>query len=304
MKTLIAPTENFIKTEHTALNADVSAGTNVTLTVLDNNKIVQNSFIVIGYEGAEKTELVKVNAVVYPGTSVQVDTLLYAHKKDDPITVYRYDKRKFYGAVTATGSFVELTGYGSPSAIQVDDPQGTILEYTGSEGYKYFKSTYYNSVSFDETDQADSNTVASDQTGRYCSLYSIRKQAGLTNNPYINDGLLETYRKRAENEVKSIIMFRYNLPLSEIPAIIENCCTLLAAGYIDYQEYGKDGEGVKWLGEARGILNSIKKGTQRLIGADEQELPTIATANTVQGYPDTTDNKNGPVRMFTSNQRF
>lgn len=99
-------------------------------------------------------------------------------------------------------------------------------------------------------------------------------------------------------------MFKYSLPLSEIPAIIENCCTLLAAGYMDYKEFGRDGEGVKWLGEARGILNAVKNGKMNLLGEDDQELANSTVVNTVQGYPDSVDNNNGPVRMFTSKQRF
>lgn len=304
MRTFIAPNEDFIKKEHTALLADASAGTNVTISVLDNNGIALNSYVVIGYEGAEQTEIAKVNSAVTLGSLIQVDKLLFAHKADAPVTVYRFNQRKFYGCVTPTGTFVELTAYGSPANIQADDPQGTLFEYSGPEGYTYFKSTYFNSTTSEETDIADSDAVAGDQSTRYTTIYNIKHQAGLTNNPYITDGVVETYRKRAESEVRSIIMFRYNLPLVEIPAIIENCCSLLAAGYMDYREFGRDGEGVKWLGEARGILNSIKKGAQRLLGADEQELPTITTANTVQGYPDGVDNKNGPIRMFTSKQRF
>lgn len=304
MRQFSAPTEDIIKLERTQLDADVSAGSNVILTLLDNNKLDLNTFIVIGYEGAEKTEIQKVNASVTPGTDVQVATLLFAHKKGEPVTVYRYDKRKFYGSLTAGGTYNELTSYGSPTLIQVDDPQGTLFEYNGGEGYEYFKSTYYNSATLEETDPDDSDAVASDQSLRYTTLYNIRNQAGLTNNPYITDGVLETYRKRAENEVKSYIMAKYVLPLTEIPAIIENATTLLAAGYMDYKEFGRDGEGVKWLGEARGILNSVKKGNMNLIGSDDQELSNKSNINTVQGYPDGVDNKNGPMRMFTTKQRF
>jgi len=303
-KQFIASTEEFIKKERSSLANDCVLGTNVSLTVADNNVMTQNTFVVIGYEGAEETEIAKINASVTPGQTIVVDKLLFNHKKGTPITIYSYDKRKFYGCTSATGTFTELTAYGSPALIQVDDPQGTTFEYNGVEGYKYFKATYYNSATTTETDLADSDAVPGDQSTRYTTISNIRIQTNLTNNPYITDGMIDVYRTRAENEVKSIIMFRYELPLVEIPAIIENCATLLAAGYMDYKEFGRDGEGVKWLGEARGILNSIKKGTQRLIGQDEQELPTITTANTVQGYPDGVDNRNGPIRMFTSKQRF
>ena len=307
MKTLIAPTEDFIKVERTILAADSAAGSAIDLTVKDNNGFAENDYMVVGREGSETTEIAKVNAAVVAGATLQADTLGFAHKANVPITKYLYNQRKFYGCATADGTFVELTAYGSPANIQVDDPQGTLLEYTGVEGYLYFKATYYNATSTDETDIADSPAVLADESVRYTTIYNIRVQMGIVGNPFINDGRVETKRKQAENEVNSAIFSRYVLPLSEIPPLIEHITTMLAAGYMDFEEYGPEGEGVKWLGEARGILKSIKKGTQRLIGEDGTELSVKETnSNTVTGYPKTDgsddDDDNGP--MFQQDDKY
>jgi phage gp36-like protein len=304
MRTLIAPTEDFIKTERTYLAANASAGTNVSLTLQNNNGIAQYTYIVIGYEGSELAEIQQVNTAVTPGQAVQVATLKFAHGKDEPVTVYRFNKRKFYGSVTEGGSYTELTADGSPADIQVDDPIGTSLEYTGVQGYEYFKSTYYNSQTTTETDIDDSDAVQGDQTGRYTSIYAIRKHAGLQNNPFYSDGRIEVKRKQAENEINSMIFSKYTLPLAEVPAMISYICELLAAGYIDYEEFGADGEGVKWLGTARALLKAIQEDRQRLIGVDGDELATKTISSSVQSYPDTTDNTNGPIRMFTTRQTF
>ena len=307
MKSLIAPTENFIKSERSILATDSAAGSSVSLTLEDNDHFVDNDYVVVGNEGSEQTELAQIDAAVTPGTVIQVDTLLFAHKANVPITKYKYDKRKFYGSLTAGGSYVELTAYGSPAVIQVDDPQGTLLEYTGAEGYLYFKATYFNTETDAETDLADSDEVLADESVRYTSIYNIRVQAGLVNNPFINDGRIETKRKQAENEVNSCLFLRYALPLDEIPALIERVTTLLAAGYIDFEEYGPEGQGVKWLGEARGILKSIKNGTQRLIGEDSAELPLNGTdTNVVSGYPnsDGTDDDDDIGPRFKMGQIF
>ena len=154
-KSLIAPTEDFIKPERTILDADAAAGDNVALTVQDNDHFVENDYIVIGREGAEQTEIVQINSAVTAGQSIQVDTLKFAHKANVPVTKYKYNQRKFYGSETATGTFVELTAYGSPANIQVDDPQGTLLEYTGVEGYEYFKATYFNEETSEETNMVE-----------------------------------------------------------------------------------------------------------------------------------------------------
>lgn len=311
MKILRATTEDLIKLERTQLDADASAGSSVSLTVLNNDKLANTEYIVVGAEGSESAELCQINAVVTAGTTVQVATLTRAHKKGEPITKYRYNKRKFYGSTTETGSYTELTAYGSPATIQVDDPQAAILEYTDTT-YSYFKATYYNSTTLEESAIADAVAFRGDDTGRYCSLYAIRLQAGLTNNPYITDGQIDVYRKRAENEVNSYLISRYTLPLTnasgvfEVPWMIENVTTLLAAGYMDYQEFGADGMGVKWLGEARSILKKIQDSTLALIGLDGQEMTAPSTLSTVQSYPDQVDNdsEDGPAQKFTMNQRF
>ena len=302
MKTLLAPTEDFIKIERTTLDADASAGTNVALTLANNNGMAENTFIVIGLEGSDKAELQKINAAVTPGTGVQVATLLFPHKKGEPITVFRFDKRKFYGATTKTGSYTELTSDGSPVAIQVDDPQGTRLEYALST-YTYFKATYYNSVSTLETDIADSEAVLADESARYTSLYAIRKMAGFTENPYITDGRIEIKRKQAENEINSAIFSRYVLPLAEIPELIGYICECLAAGYLHYEEYGPEGDAVKKLGEARGILKSIIEGRQKLLYADLTELPLKRSASGLYGKPDGSETGD-ELRKFTIKKKF
>lgn len=305
MKTLIAPTEDFIKTERTKLAADVSAGSNVTLTLENNDGMAQNTYIVIGREGSEKAELQQINAAVSGATDVQVATLKFAHKAGEQVTVYRYNQRKFYGSETATGTYTELTDDGSPVTMQVDDPQGTKIEYTDTV-YSYFKATYYNSTTTEETSESDASATLADETARYTSIHAIKVQAGLTQNPYITDDRIERKRKQAENEINSHIFTRYTLPLTEIPELIKNICTLLAAGYIDFEEFGPEGEGKKWLGEARGMLKAIQDGRQRLIGEDGTEIAHSTTKNQLQGYPDNdgTSDSDTPQSMFQIDQEF
>lgn len=289
MKTLLAPVEDFIKLERSELAADVSAGSNVTLTLINNDGFSDDDFIAVGYEGNELCELEQINQAVTAGTTVRVATLKFNHKKGESVIRYRYNKRKFYGATSATGTYSELTADGSPALIQVDDPMGTRLEYTGLEGYTYFKSTYYNSETTDETALADSEAVLADESLRYASLYAIRKHAGLAGNPRYSDGRLEVKRKQAENEINSVLAAKYVLPLAEVPALLGQICELLAAGYIDFEEFGKEGEGVKWLGEGRALLKAIQKGTQLLIGADGTELERNTKVGVLDGYPNDED---------------
>lgn len=310
MKVLLAPTEDFIKRDRTQVRTTTSAGSSVGLPLMNANNLAANIYIVVGYEGSETAELTKITNVV--GNTVTVNILKFDHKSDEPVTVYRYNTRKFYGSLTAGGVYTELTGDGSPKDIDVNDPQGTILEYTGGDGYQYFKSTYFNTSTSEESNIVDSNAVLANESLRYCSIYAIKNQAGLTANAFITDGMVEVYRKRAESEVDSYLNSLYILPLinslgvNEIPFMVENCTTLLAAGYMDYKEFGKEGEGVKWLGEARGLLNKLQatSGGIQLLGSDKVQMQTKTLTSGIRSYPDEVDNVNGPSQRFTMDQKF
>lgn len=299
-KTLYAPTEDFIKNERTILGADVSGGSNVSLTLENNDQLAQNDFLCIGYEGNELCELVQVNAAVSGSTSVQVATLKFAHKKGEPVVRFKYDKRKFYGATSSSGSYTELTSDGSPKTIQVDDPQGTLLEYSGAT-YTHFKATYYNSQTTAETDADDSVATEADESKRYSSIYAIRKHAGLAGNPLYSDGRIEVKRKQAENEINSTLFGRYVLPLSGVPPFLSYICELLAAGYIDYEEFGADGQGVKWLGEARAILKQFQTGERKLILEDGTEATRVSTTGVITGLPSASTNEES---IFTIDQKY
>ena len=307
MKVLLATTEDFIKRGRAAITADAAEG--ATTILVPDTTIFVTEYAVLGVEGSDTAELLTISGGDGDNT-LTISALRNKHYADEPLTAYRYNQRKFYGSTSASGSFTELTTDGSPVDIAVNNPQGTVLEYIGGEGYLYFKATYWNATTSDESDIADANTVLADESTRYCSIYDIRKQAGMTENPYYDDGKVEAKRKQAENEVNSLLYERYVLPLvnsqnvAEIPFLVQRCTILLAAGYIAYEEYEDTTQGVKWLGEARGILNSIQKGVQRLIGTDGQELSTKILTAGVRGFPDTVDNEDGPIQSFTRNQQF
>src|SRR5205823_11725638 len=93
MRVLLAPTEDHIKLEHAQLNADASAGSSVALTVLNNDSIVANDYIVIGQEGSETAELQQVSSVT-GSTTVTVGTLKFSHKQNEPIEAYPIVKTK------------------------------------------------------------------------------------------------------------------------------------------------------------------------------------------------------------------
>lgn len=303
MRFLIAPTEDFIKQEAGIIATDVTAGSSVSIVLDSSEELAANDYIAIGHEGSELAELQQIASVTNV-TTIVVTTVKFNHKAGEPVRVYRFNQRKFYGSETETGTYVELTGDGSPAAISVDDPQGTRLEYSGST-YLFFKATYYNSTTLTESAEADAEAVEADESKRYASIYAIRKHAGLVGNNFYSDIRIETKRKQAENEIDSAIFARYSLPLSEVPALLGQIIELLAAGYIDYEEFGKEGEGVKWLGSGRSLLKAIADGKRRLIGADGTELSVKAKVGVLNGYPDDSiDEGSSEDKKFDIGEKF
>jgi phage gp36-like protein len=300
MRTLLAVTEPFIKTEVTRLSADAAAGSSVTLTVENSAGFSETAYVVIGHEGSELAELQQISGAVSGPSQITVGTLKFNHQKNEPVTLYRFNQRKFYGATSADGVYLELTSDGSPKDIQVDDPQGTLFEYTGDTA-TYFKATYYNAQTGEETAIGDSDAALADETKRYASLWAIRKHAGLAGNPLYSDFRMEMKRKQAENEINSAIVSRYTLPLSGVPSLLSYICELMAAGYIDYEEFGADGQGGKWLGEARALLKAIQNGKQLLLGSDGTELARQTDTGVLAGYPNDEDTD---AAQFSMSDRF
>lgn len=295
MKVLQSSIEEFIKTIKTEISADVTAGSDKAITVENGNDFAVNDYIIVGVLGKETSEISKITVV--SGNIITVGTLNLAHKDGDPMTKILFNQRKLYGCATKTGTFVEI----ETKDIEVDSPQGTIFEYTGD--YLYFKCTYYNEHTTEESSIDDAVAVLGGESDRYCSIEAIKKQAGLLENSYTNNSDVERKRSAAENEIDSAISDRYSLPLSEIPALIENVTVLLAAGYLDYQEFGSESGGVKWLGEARGILKNITKGTRKLLGSDKAELTRLSAAR-LKGYPDSSCEDTDDDRQFTVNDEY
>lgn len=290
MKTLYAPTEDFIKGEHTTLTASVSGGTGISLDVENTSGIATGSFIAVGYEGSETCELTRVTSVT-DATHVVLDSLLFNHANGEHIRVYRYNARKFYGS-TAGVIWNELTASGSPKAIEVDDPQGTVLEYTGSDGYLYFKATYYNTATGEETDPNEAGATSADQSSHCASLYDIRVAAGFIGNTYYTDSRIEDKRREAEAEINSVLSAVYTLPLTYVSDYVQNIATMLAAGKILFQEYPESETGAKMLGEARALLVKITKGEVLLFDENMVELPRVLGSVTVpKGGPQTDEDR-------------
>lgn len=139
--------------DQTFLTAAVAAA-GVTLTVEDNTGFADNDYVVIGNIGDPTTEIVQVNAAVTRGTSITVTAVVFAHSRNEPVTLIRYNQVNIYGSTSATDS--APTVIGSVSALDVS---ALYSERVATTTYAYYYSRFYNAET--ATNSSYSTSVAS-----------------------------------------------------------------------------------------------------------------------------------------------
>jgi hypothetical protein len=129
----------------TFLTQKVSAG-GTTLTVKNNASLNQYDFVVVGKLGIENTEIREITAAVTPGTSLTVDTLIFDHGADTPVTFIKVNQVKVYRSTDAGVTYPLL----ATLSITPDEAWTYYDDGTSVATYLY-KTTFYNSVSHYET---------------------------------------------------------------------------------------------------------------------------------------------------------
>jgi len=292
--------------ERTEIDADVAAS-QATATAKNSQGFVNGDFFRLG-EG-ETAEIKKVSGV--SGQIITATTnFTFPHNRGEKLVKLRFDQIKFKRAANVDGS-VPLDGSFSTLAtvsIESDQDETEYNDASGSSSY-WYKYTYYNSDSTNESDIADSIAVRGGGYGYYCSIDDVRIEAGFTNNFAITDEIIQDRLDEAQDEVKGALSARYTLPLAYVPKILRNITKLLAAGYLLITAYGPAEEGTNKEGEqkikhARALLARIVSGEITLIGIDEQII--AGNVESISGYPDNSAELLDPpeARLFTVNKVF
>jgi len=136
--------------QRTLLTASTAVGA-TNLPVQNNVGIVANDFVVIGnMDTQERSELQQVSAVT-AHNSLTIGAAWFPHAQGNQIQKIDFDKIKIYSSSTQTGSYTLL----STVSIQVDLPGGTIYSDPNGLDTTWYKTSYYNSTSFAESDLSD-----------------------------------------------------------------------------------------------------------------------------------------------------
>lgn len=281
MNTLVAPLENFAIGEKTYLHAEITASeTDLSVESVDGFGI--GDFIAIGIIGDEITQIRQISDINDLIITLSAG-VSFPHPVNTVITRLKYDKRKFYRSSTENGIYSHLSAEGSPIALAVDSTEGTQFDDSTGTSTSWYKATYFNSATLEETPLTDAIAPQPGESAYYTTLYKIRDEAGFKDNDYITSELIGRYRDEAQMEVDGFLAIAYSTPFTSVPKLVTHITTLLAAGLLLAKEYGTEADieisktGQRKIERAEELLTKIKTGDILLISPTGAELNKKST---------------------------
>lgn len=282
------------------LDADSIAGA-ASLTVRDSAGTLANDYILVGTPGSFTSEIAKVSAIPSSTQYTLTPAAIYAHTRFDTIKVLFGNQIKIYRAANTNGLQPADSSFATIATIPIsaNDLQTNYTDAVGSNAY-WYKFTYYNSTSTNETSLADSRAARGGGSGAYCSLEDIRVEAGFKNATYITDSMIESKRQEAQSIIDTSLGGLYTVPFAvPINPFIAGITKRLAAGYLLLQQYGSFGTlntqngqskvdkamaDLKWLQSSQGTLKDANGASQVNSGSGGMKgIPNATTADTVSG---------------------
>lgn len=294
--------------EETELSAGAAAS-QANVVVVNPQGYATNDYVLVGDVGSDRAEIKKILSIT--GQTITFSSnLSLDHTKDETLTKLRGNQINFYRAANVDGTVPSDASFSLVSTVSIE-PDQTETEYVdsvGGSGY-WYKFTYYNDVSSEETDISTAQAVRGGGYNQYASVDQVRTEAGLKNNKYIDDAQILEAIEDAEGQVKaSLAAAGYTLPLAEVPYLIRYVTKQLAAGYLLTNSYGAQHMGTEKDGDlkikrAMDILTKIESGKTTLTIPPTDETVSQDTTS-IAGYPDDTasDNCEGP--KFSMNQTW
>lgn len=281
----------------TLLDGDLAIGTSI-IPVKNTDDFAIGDFVVLGRLGAGSSERCLV-ATVTPATSItlSVATTLI-HKRFEPLTKLFGDQVKIYRANNTNGEVPSDAAYALLGSATTIDIPGLTTSYTDAMGGSsyWYKYTYFNSATSNETGLADSATQRGGGYGHYESIDAIRYEAGLQGNTSISDTLIDSRRIDGEDEVNAALLGSYTLPFpSPAPLLVAQANRLISAGLLLQTEYGIMAFGTDLVG-----TDKLEAGRALLLRLQNQELVltdaagnSLLTSSTVSSWPDATTDQTG-----------
>jgi phage gp36-like protein len=284
-----------------------SAADDTILQIANNNGILEGMIALFAGFGQEKAELQH----IVSSTDIQltVDGARFPHPQFTRIYILQADKYRIYRALNTNGlappdiNFSLMSG--GEVEIAADSAQTEFVDDSGGANY-WYKVTQYNSFTGDETNLVDSEAVRGGNSGYYCSLAAIRKEAGLQTNTHITDADVDEKRQEAQAEVDSTLHNKFPVPFAApVNFLITTIVSKLAAGFLLVKDYGTTSSltttnGDAKIKEARGLLQRLYIGQLSLIDQSGNNIELSAASGFKMMPNSASDAANGTDRFFRS----
>ena len=301
--------------EETTLGSNITSGTAI-VTLENSDNITSTSYVRVG--DGEKAEIRLGESLSGLDLTVTAN-LTFSHINGEKIIRLRGNQIRIYRASNVDGTTPDDEDFTllATESIQADQRFTQYYDEDGGSSY-WYKFTYYNVTTGDETSLSDCPAVRGGQVGQLVQVDDIKKEAGIYENKYIDDTQVFVRRDQATDEIKSVLYSAgYVLPLTDsegaeyTPPMIENIALILAAGYVLSRDYGatdtvKKEEGDAKIKFAQKKLEQIRNGTLSLIDRYGVQLSKTAS---LSGWPDNTtkdveEENAGGERMFSVKKVF
>lgn len=282
--------------EELVLSADAASG-QPTIAVQNTDGVANNDFLVFipGSETSELLEILSISNLNITFTS----NLILNHKNHERVIKLFGDQVKVYRAPNVDGTIPADTAFsalGSPVAIEPDTPSTLVTDSAGGSDY-WYKFVYRNSITSAETDISYSEAIRGGGWGNYCSIESIRNEAGLDKVKQLQNSEIAERRAEAEDEINAaLVSAGYMMPLQTqkgayyTPPLIKNIDRMLSAGYVLLRNFGttkpgSQSDGGSKVKRAQDLLAEIQLTDKMLLDSTGQVL---AKTQLVSGWPDDT----------------
>jgi len=299
--------------ERTQLDGDAAAAA-TSLVVKNNQGFANGDFVYVGRLGSDTGEKV-VSSGISGATTIGIGALARPHNRFDDVHSLFGDKVKVYRAPNVSGTPPSDSSFELLATVDIDFDQNytSYNDATGGSDY-WYKFTFYNSTAATETSLADSTAARGGSYGLYCSVEDVKKKAGLQNNQFLEDSLVDQKRQAAKSHIDAELTGLYVVPFTApINPLIREIAMTLAAGYLLISEFGAGSaatraQGEEFIKQAQGTLHRINNKELKLTGVTGV-AETVTNAGGYNAWPNASTatavaESGGAERQFRMSDRY
>ena len=236
----------------TQLTATAPVGSS-SLAVVNTDDFTSGVYLLIGTKGADGSELLLSNATVSASSIPLLSPTGLPHNQFDPVYALFGSQIKVYRASDAgLGQQPADSAFAPIATINIDSASATTTYTDSSGGGNYwYKFTYFNPGTLDETGLDSSVAIRGSFRNNYCSIDAIRERAGFNHADFVTDTKIDSFRQASQEEIDGKLHEFYNIPFAQpIPDRIRDITERLSAGQLLIDEYSSTNSTKTKNGEA------------------------------------------------------